>query len=376
MPRKQKEFKNLPVSTLIGSPMSNFFRVLGMGKVAPRYIPKLILTFIILLISTPFQIFEYFFYRTKVKKYRFSKPPVFIVGHWRSGTTHLHNLICKDPNHGYITTYQGVFPNNMKSKWIFKTFMAINIPDKRPSDNVKLSPDFPQEEEFAIANMTVASFYHFFYFPELNDFLYEKYVRFKNADDNEMQSFKSIYNELLVKAAFNCNKEQLIIKNPLNTGKIKVLLDLYPDAKFIHIYRNPVVTFLSTYKFFLALLPSTCLQDYEDDYIKDVVIRNYKLLMHDYIETSKLIPKKNLYEIKFEEFDNDNLGYLKEIYNQLGLDSWDKAEPFLSDYVQAQKHYKKNTYKIAKGDLDRVLSEWGFAMEKWGYEIPDNLEVI
>ncbi len=375
MENKQNEFKIPPVSAVIGSTIPNFFHIISMGKVAPKYILKLILTFLVILISTPFQIYEFFYYHRKVRKRALKKPPVFIVGHWRSGTTHLHNLMCKDPNHGYVTTYQGVFPNNMKSKWIFKTFMRLNIPEKRPSDNVKLSPDFPQEEEFAIGNMTYMTFYHFFYFPELNDTLYEKYVRFNGVSKREIKTFKRKYHKLLLKASINSGKEQLIVKNPANTGKIKLLLEMYPDAKFIHIYRNPVITYLSTVRFYHSLLPATSLQKYDDEYVVEKVIRNYKLFMKDFEEAKKLIPESNLFEIRYEDFEKDNLYHLKEIYNKLGLETWENAEPLFREYIQAQRHYKKNRYQISGRELERLEQEWGFAMEKFNYKIPENLEV-
>ena len=253
--------------------------------------------------------------------------------------------------------------------------MKLNIPEKRPSDNVRLNPDFPQEEEFALGNMTNATFYHFFYFPSLNDVLYEKYIRLKGITVRARESLKKKYHELLVKASLNTGKAQIIVKNPLNTGKIKLLLELYPDAKFIHIYRNPIVTYLSTERFYKSLLPATYLQDYEDDYITKKIILNYKNLMNDYFETKHLIPKKNLYEIKFEEFEEDNLGHLKEIYDQFDLETWDKAMPKFASYISAQKHYKKNKYTISENTLVGLKREWGFAMKKLDYEIPDNLEI-
>jgi hypothetical protein len=76
----------------------------------------------------------------------------------------------------------------------------------------------------------------------------------------------------------------------VNTGKIKMLLKMYPDAKFIHIHRNPVITYLSTYKFFTSLLPTTALEKYEKDEIKELIIRNYKNLMRDYLDSRQLIP--------------------------------------------------------------------------------------
>ncbi len=375
MGKHKEDFKIPPVSTLIGSTLPNFFRALWLGKPDSRFIPKLLLSMLVVLISTPFQIFEYFYFRQKVKSFRFKKSPVFIIGHWRSGTTHLHNLLCKDPNHGYLTTYQSVFPNNMMSKWIFKTFMKWKIPETRPADNVKLSPDYPQEEEFALANMTLASFYHFFYFPSKNDLLYEKFVRFHNSSEKEIDSFKQKYKELLCKASLNSGKDRVIIKNPVNTGKVKLLLEMYPDAKFIHIYRNPITTFLSTFKFYKALLPTTALENYSSKYIKEKIIQNYKNFMTDYLTTKHLIPPQNLYEIKFEEFDKDNLGHLKEIYDQFELESWKEAEPYFKDYISKQKHYKKNKHNIRRTDLDKVSNEWEFALKEFGYEITENLEI-
>lgn len=151
---------------------------------------------------------------------------------------------------------------------------------------------------------------------------------------------------------------------------------MYPDAKFIHIFRNPVTTYLSTYKFYISLLPTTALEKYQKQYIKDKIIQNYKLFMQDYLDTKHLIPAENLYEIQFEEFDKDNLGHMKEIYDQLQLDNWDEAKPYFSSYISKQKHYKKNKHKIKKSDLDTIKKEWGFAMKEFDYEIPDNLDIL
>jgi hypothetical protein len=254
--------------------------------------------------------------------------------------------------------------------------MKMNIPEKRPSDNVKLSPDFPQEEEFALGNMTDMTFYHYFYFPSLNDVLYEKFVRLNGISNKQLEKLKTKYRELLIKAALNTKRERIVIKNPLNTGKIKLLLDMFPDAKFIHIYRNPVVTYLSTNRFYKSLLPATYLQDYEESDITDNIIGNYRKLMEDYFNTKHLIPDKNLYEIKFEEFEQDNMLHMKEIYEQFDLDTWEEAKPLIQQYIQSQKQYRKNTYKITQTELERLEKAWGFAMKKLDYHVPENLQIV
>ena len=97
--------------------------------------------------------------------------------------------------------------------------------------------------------------------------------------------------------------------------------------------------------------------------------------MSDYFETKKLIPKDNLIEVKFEEFEQNNLKQLKLIYDQFKLGTWVQAKPYLKTYIEAHKYYRKNKYKITKEELETIKTEWAFALEKWNYDIPDNLEI-
>src|SRR5216684_492369 len=39
------------------------------------------------------------------------QPPLFVLGHWRSGTTHLHQLISQDARFAFPNTYQVSFPH-------------------------------------------------------------------------------------------------------------------------------------------------------------------------------------------------------------------------------------------------------------------------
>jgi hypothetical protein len=254
--------------------------------------------------------------------------------------------------------------------------MKLNIPNKRPTDNVTLSADFPQEDEFALSNTTRSSFYHSFYFPSINDTLYNKYVRFMKIGRKRKDQLKRNYHTLLVKTALNSEKEQIIVKNPTNTGKIKLLLEMYPNAKFIYIYRNPIVTYLSTVRFYESLLPIISLENYTLDYVKRMIITNYKNLIHDYFNTKNLIPKENLVEVRFEDFEKSNLTYIKQIYDQLKLETWDSAEKHFKEYVDSQKGYKKNKHKINKTELDSLIKELDFALTKLDYRIPDNIELI
>ena len=39
-------------------------------------------------------------------------PPIFIIGHWRSGTTHLYNILSKAPWFQYVNPYQAGLPKD------------------------------------------------------------------------------------------------------------------------------------------------------------------------------------------------------------------------------------------------------------------------
>jgi len=366
------EFKIPPISTLIGSNLINYLRVIkGGSKVDPGFYLKLVLTTLVVLISTPFHIWEYFFFRQRVKKFRFQKEPLFILGHWRSGTTFLHNMLCADPESGYLTTYHSVFPNNLGSKFIFKNFMEMNMPDKRPSDNVKLGIDLPQEDEFALSNLTERSFYHFFYFPNLYREIYTRSI--DDVNQGIDPSWDRIYRDLIVKSLLNSYGHRAVLKNPVNTARIKSLLRTFPDAKFIFIYRNPITVFLSTQKFFYELFPTLWFTKVDRVFIDEMIYENFKRLMHDYDQQKHLIPKGNLVEIRFEDLEKEPLELCRNIYNDLLHEDFVAPRVHFEKFLSNQKGYTKNNYRIARPLLDKIQLEWGEYMQRWGYGVPEEL---
>ncbi len=105
---------------------------------------------------TPYVLKEKIKYNSIINNVQIDKEPIFVIGHWRSGTTHLQNILTRDPQWGYLNTIQSVFPN------VFLTLeerLASLLPEqKRAMDNVKLDANTPSEEEIALAKqIAVAS---------------------------------------------------------------------------------------------------------------------------------------------------------------------------------------------------------------------------
>ena len=376
MSKESKGF-NVPISTISGGKLSIVRQVFSEHRVDDEYLAKKRWAYLISATGSGLAAMERLLYDDRLRRKEMSHPSVFVLGHWRSGTTYLHNLISQDPQMGYVTTYQSIFPNVLfTGKWLFKRFMQATMPKKRANDNVELNADYPQEEEFAIGNMVPLCFYYFWFFPRETRELYHRYVEYEGMTTDERELWKSAYKLLLNKALINTRGQRIVSKNPPHTGRIKLLLETFPNAKFIHIYRNPITVFRSTRKLHITTMPPLQFQNITEQEMEENILYVYEKMMKRYFAEKDLIPKDNLVEVQFEKFEQSPFEQLREIYRRLQLPGFDEAAPHLQKYIASQKSYTKNRYSISRAEVDRVVKHWGFAMERWGYEVPDNMQVV
>lgn len=320
-------------------------------------------------VTRPFRAYEQSSILPKARK-SWPKQLVFIVGHWRSGTTFLHNLMCQAIDATYVTTYQTVFPNFMGSQWLFRPVMKWVMPDRRPADNVKLNVAYPQEEEFALSAMNPHTYYRFMYFPKHYDRFYRESVTFELLSEEQKAQFTRDYRDLIHLAHWNRPRDTMIIKNPVNTARLPYLMEEFPEAKFIHIYRNPYTVFRSSYKFFTKLLPTLWFEAVSDDFIKEMILDVYVRVHEDYYNALETLHDLDLYELKFEDFEQDPLGHLKQIYSSLDLGDFETSEDQFSSYLRSKKAYKKNVYEFPEELVRDVDAHWGEYVERWGYGVP------
>jgi hypothetical protein len=282
----------------------------------------------------------------------------------------------QDPRAAFTTTYQCVFPDNLKSKWLFKTFMRVFMPRERPGDNLEISASWPQEDEYAMSNLTPHSFYHFFYFPSTYRTLYRNYIRFESFTDKELKKWENLYRRLVTKALLNTGGSRAILKNPVNTARMLRLKEIFPKARFIHIIRNPVIVYLSTKKFFTQLFPTLQLEPFSEEDISRMILDIYRNLMQDYLEDKEQLDPGLLIEIKFDELVEKPLEKLEIIYATFNYSHFQELKPVFEDYLASIQGHEIDDYTIEKAELDRVMEHVGFAMEHWNYSLPDNLEIM
>jgi hypothetical protein len=377
--RPKQEKKGLWLPPAVGYDLGLFTSLACTYGVQPRYYGRVLATLVINLINKPFRWFERTWINPKIDRQPVKEDPIFIVGHWRSGTTHLHNLLNLDPQMGSVTTYQSVFPDtlfNAAGYFLFRNFMRLLIAPRRLGDNVKMNADFPQEEEFAIGSRHPLSYYYFWIFPRYTTEFYRRFVEFVHMDERQLHQWQHDYQLIMKKAVRYRRATRFLSKNPTNTGRIRAILEMFPNARFIHIHRNPVTVFLSTRHFYHEMMPALQLHTVTEEQLEEIIFSVYDRMMHKFLEERRLIPPGNLLEFSFEELENDPVGMLGRIYSTFKLPGFESVKDAFVNYSIQSKGYRKNVHHISKPQLDRILGKWDFAMKEWGYQVPEDSLVI
>jgi len=256
--------------------------------------------------------------------------------------------------------------------------MRIFMPSGRPGDNLKITVDVPQEDEYALSNSTHRSFYHYFYFPSRYRSLYSKYVRFESLSDYEVNNWKFNYRKLVIKALLYTNGKRAILKNPVNTGRMLTLLEIFPDAHFIFLIRNPLMVYLSAKKFFADLFPIVNLEEFSEEEISRTILDIYVNMLHDYLDDKEKAPAGKIIEVRYEMLQENPIDEVEKIYKKFGFSNFHEIKPLLRDFMLTQKGHTVDEYTMEKEELDHVMSKLDFAMKHWGYDLPQpsELEVL
>ncbi len=363
------EFSRLPVNTLVGADWKSFKRIVEGREIGEGYKTKFRLTKLICRVISILRPIEDWLYKRKVEKMRVESDPLFILGHWRSGTTYVHNVLSCDRRFSYTTTYQTVFPNVMLyMKWLFKSVMGMVMQKNRPQDNLELSPDLPQEEEFALAGMSPYSYYNFWIFPKNMAEYCDRFLMM-NMSSEEREVFDEQFRRMVKLSIYDTGGERYLSKNPPHTARVKEILEIFPNAKFIYLMRNPYTVFESTRGFFSKTIKSLQLHDTEQQELVDGFVDVYSKMYDKYQSDKALIPEGNLVELKFEDFEADAVEVTRRIYEELSLGDFESVRPDVESYVGGKKGHKKSRYDYAEDVVATVNERWGRAVDEWNYKI-------
>jgi len=239
---------------------------------------------------------------------------------------------------------------------------------------VSMDMDFPQEEEFALMSLQPKSIYRFFYFPKDFSDIYGKDLHFERLTHKDQVRWKKEYLRLIGKAILNTGGKRYMSKNPCNIFRIKTLTDLFPDARFIFIYRNPYTVVESLSRFVSEILPGSELQHLDGGIKGEHFARLYKDAFDEYMKSKDIIKPDNLIEIRYEDFKEKPVEFLRDIYTRFNLPGIEDALPRMESYLVNNHPETRTTYQINPETYRLVNEHAGEIVRELGYKMIESPE--
>lgn len=359
-----------------GMNFSGWISILARNRfaIAPSRIGMAIIVLVISVVNSFLWAIQEIFYGRRIKRTALKGDPIFVIGHWRSGTTLLHELLVLDKGNTYPDTYACFAPNHfLVSSWVFKPLLRFLLPSRRPIDNMAAGWDRPQEDEFALCNMGVRSPYLTAVFPNRppQD---PEYLDLQGVSPQALGFWKlKLY--WFIQCLTLRNPKRVVLKSPPHTCRIKVLLELFPKAKFVHIVRDPYVIFPSTVNLWKRLYVDQGLQTPAYEGMEEYVFHTLERMYEAFDRDKSLIGPGQFCEVHYEDLVANPLQQMQRIYQELELGDFEEVRPALQNYMSGQKDYKTNRYQLAPELRDEVTRRWRKYLTQYGYKVAEAVKV-
>lgn len=297
-------------------------------------------------------------------------PPVFVLGHWRSGTTHLHNLLACDPQFVAPTLHQAFFPRTFLTTeaWLPPLCRRL-LPPTRMIDSMELSPYAPWEDEFALNLLTGGLSPLMGWSWPREAHAYDRYLTMRAASESERVRWSDALRWFAAKLHVASGRIP-VFKSPQHTGRTWLLRRIFPGARFIHIHRHPEQVFQSTRVMLRHGTLIACLQRPRDDDVDERALATYHALHDSYFRDAPEIEAGRLVEIGFAELLADPLATLRHAYDRLGIEGFARAEPRIRAFLDKGRDYRANQHEpLAAEERRRVAQVAAPAASRWGYSL-------
>ena len=165
---------------------------------------------------------------------------------------------------------------------------------------------------------------------------------------------------------------RLVLKSPTHTCRIPVLLELFPDARFVHIVRDPYVVFPSTVNLWKSLYARTVCNGRRSPAWKNTSSSTFTHLYARLEQSKPLLAANRFHELRYEDLIADPIGQMRLLYERLELGGFEDYLPRLKTYLDAQAGYTTNRYPDLSSELRAEIERrWGHVIRQYGYDNSD-----
>jgi len=327
-------------------------------RVAPARWPMAFVVSLLSINNSFFAALQRLIYGKKIRRTELVGAPIFIIGHWRSGTTLLHEYMMQDDQFACSDTYECFAPSHfLVSGSVFRPWVKYLMPKKRPMDNMAVGLERPQEDEFAICALGANSPYRDVAFPNIDKFD-EDYLTLRDVSESGRKRWLDAF-EYFLKALTVAYNKTLVLKSPPHTARVRTILERFPNAKFIHISRDPYTLFPSTVNLFQKLSKTHGLQIPKGGpVLEERVLRKFEKMYDAFFDDLPRIPQGALCDVSYDELIASPVETLEKIYRELDLGDFEVKREAVAKFAETQKRYKKNKFELTSEMKETIYKRW------------------
>lgn len=295
------------------------------------------------------------------------KQPVFIIGHARSGTTLAHRLMSADDRFSAFKYYELLLPSLLQKKlvrlvaWLDARLLGRRLERRLqawaerkfgPTQHIhKMALTMPEEDDLMYFSSCASGFW-------ATKLPYMDCLDFFHIDQRPAASRRRMMNFYR-----NCVRRQLYLnggnkmhlsKNPTYCGRVAALLEAFPDARFVLLYRNPYETIPSLLKLLHVSWKRQGNQSAEriQNSTREMINLSYESYLHP-LEVLDRHPDTRYAIIDYRELTTAPKATMQRVYEELGLPITAAFEHYLdAEQNKTRKHQSSHTYSLEEFGLD------------------------
>jgi hypothetical protein len=332
--------------------------------VSPSRLPLVVGVTVASLFNSALRLISEAVHRRRAAQVR-PQPPLFILGHWRTGTTLLQELLARDKRFTYPSTYACLEPHHflLSGRFLPRIFRFM-LPSQRPMDAMPMGWERPQEDEFALCLLGADSSYLSLAFPRHTAL--DATFDIRAQPEMRIRRWKRRYLWFLRRLTLH-DSRRLVLKSPPHTARIAILLDLFPDARFVHLVRDPFQVVPSSLHMWQQLSELMGLQSGGCPDRESRVFDAYVEMYRRFEEDRHLLAPGQMCEMRYEDLIADPLRQMQRLYRELSLGDFATARDDIAGYLDSIRGYRTNHYELPAQLRERIADVWRDYIERYGY---------
>ena len=251
---------------------------------------------------------------------------IVIVGYFRSGTTHLHNLLSTHPDVVTPRWVQAMSPQGFWLSWGFLRLALVPfLPNTRPQDDVGFGPDWPAEDDFAHNNWALASTLPGRLVLPQERARWTAFSTLAGLPDRDLSRWRRVMAAFAWKvSASSCGRRHLLLKSPSHTGKIAELDRLFAGrVRFVHISRDAGEVVRSNVAMHARLGGQSLQPLPRDEETREAVIREYVEAETRFQSEAAALPPDRVVRLGYHELVAAPAAAFARVCETTGL-AWDE----------------------------------------------------